>query len=97
MRDEGAVLSPASQAMVNGHYRFIYLTTHIAVNKKVCTAQDKQNVIVIERDGAQQFFGLIFDYYEAARVALQVKSEMEKQEKKKIATEKKTLKEKKLK
>ncbi len=78
MQDEGVTLSPASLAMVNGRYRFIYLTTHEKMKKTEYIKQNKENLIVMERKEAETFFGFVFDFYQSARVALQARKEIEK-------------------
>ena len=64
LQERGDVkLSAISKALVEGRYRFVCMTTHA----KVGPPEDNEKMVVMNAEQSKNFFGVIWDWYQAAR------------------------------
>jgi hypothetical protein len=78
-------LTLQSQALINGDFIYIYLTTYPSVkpssNNKYTEDLSKGNLYITDEAEAKEFFGILFPFYQTARAAIDSVPESVQQEK----------------
>ena len=59
--------TPQTQALIDGDFIYIYLTTHPVVPSRIT---NQENLYISNEDEAKQFFGILFPFYQTARAAM---------------------------
>jgi len=59
--------TPQTQALIDGDFIYIYLTTHPVVSSRIT---NQENLYISNEDEAKQFFGILFPFYQTARAAM---------------------------
>ena len=66
MKTRGGVMSPAAEALVQGNFVFIYITTFPDVNV-LPRYKNNKNIVIMREAEAKAFFGMNWEFYKAAR------------------------------
>ena len=70
--DNRYIMTPLSQALVDGNYVYVYLTTYEEVDSEESYYHDivEGTLAITNRADTKKFFGILFPFYDCARSAI---------------------------